>query len=89
MSFVVKPFRILGLGFAFVLLAVLTRLGLVALASFIVVWETVAASPPLNFSQWYAGRAVIALLVPLAVLAWEFYASLGGQPMFGSALKEE
>lgn len=40
-------------------------------------------------SQWYAGRAMIALLGPLALLAWGFYISLGGQPLFGSALKEE
>lgn len=80
---------LVGLGFAFVLLAVLTRLGLVALASFIVVWETLATSPPLSLSQWYAGRAAIALLLPISLLIWGFYASLGSQPMFGSALKEE
>jgi hypothetical protein len=43
----------------------------------------------LILGQWYAGRAIIALLVPLTVLVWGFYASLGGQPILGRALKEE
>ncbi|HEY6386229.1 MAG TPA: hypothetical protein VIX91_11155 [Candidatus Acidoferrum sp.] len=49
----------------------------------------IAWAPPLVLSQWYAGRAMIALLVPVALLGWGFYASLGGKPLFGSALKEE
>jgi predicted Ser/Thr protein kinase len=75
--------------YVLVFLTVLTRLGLVATVCFLIAWQTLAASPPLVLSQWYAGRAMIALLVPLAVLVWGFYASLGGQPIFGSALKEE
>lgn len=39
--------------------------------------------------RWYAGRAMIALLLPLILLFWGFYVSLGGQPIFGSALKYE
>jgi len=75
--------------FVLVFLAVLTRVGLVAAASFYVVWIPLGSAPPLVLSQWYAGRAMIALLVPLAVLVWGFYASLGGQPIFGGALREE
>lgn len=39
--------------------------------------------------RWYAGRAMIALLLPLILLFWGFYVSLGGQPIFGSALQDE
>jgi hypothetical protein len=37
-------------------------------------------SPPLEFSRWYAGRSMIALMVPLAPVVYGFYVSLGGQP---------
>jgi serine/threonine-protein kinase len=70
-------------------LAVLTRIGLVAALSFQIISLTLGFSPPLQITQWYAGRAVIALLIPLTLLVWGFYVSLGGQPMFGSALKED
>ena len=75
--------------FALIFLGVLTRIGLVAVASFVLVWQTLATSPPLTMSQWYAGRATLALLVPLFLLLVGFYVSLGGQPIFGSALKAE
>jgi len=80
----------LGLAVLFVIvfLTVLTRLGLVAAASFFVI-VFAGFSPPLTLGQWYAGRAMIALLFPLALLLWSFYVSLGGQPIFGSALEEE
>jgi hypothetical protein len=39
--------------------------------------------------QWYAGRAMIARLLPLILLFGGFQVSLGGQPVFGSALKDE
>jgi hypothetical protein len=70
-------------------LTVLTRVGLVAALSFQIISLTLGFSPPLEITQWYAGRAVIALLIPLALLTCGFYVSLGGQPIFGSALKED
>jgi predicted Ser/Thr protein kinase len=69
------------------LLFVLTRIGLLAAVSF-VLGTSITGAPPLVFSQWYAGRAVIALLLPLAFLMYGFYISLGNQPIFGSALKD-
>ena len=71
-----------------VFLAVLVRIGLVAAAAFFFILLTLGTSPPLILDQWYAGRAMIALLAPLTLLFWGFYISLGGQPVFGSALKE-
>lgn len=75
--------------YALIFLAVLTRVGLVAAVSFYIVQITLGTSPPFDFTQWYAGRALIALLVPIALLVCGFYVSLGGQPIFGSALKED
>jgi hypothetical protein len=88
-----SPVNALDLGpavlYALIFLGVLTRLSLVSAASFLVVWSTLIVSPPLDLTQWYGGRAMIALLVPLALLVFGFYVSLGGQPIFGSALREE
>ncbi len=88
-----SPVHVADLALAFLyaltFLIVLSRLGLVSAASFLVVWNTLAVSPPLNFTQWYAGRTVVALLVPLTLLLFGFYVSLGGTPIFGNALKEE
>jgi hypothetical protein len=64
--------------------AVLTGLGLVAAVASEVVWLTALATPPLVFSQWYAGRAMLALSIPIALLLYGFYISLGGQPAFGN-----
>jgi serine/threonine-protein kinase len=75
--------------FVFIFLAVLVRVGLVAAAAFFFILLTLGTSPPLIFDQWYAGRAMIALLAPLTLLFWGFYVSLGGQSIFGSALREE
>jgi hypothetical protein len=75
--------------FVLVFLAVLVRIGLVAAAAFFFILLTLGTSPPLLLDQWYAGRAMIALLAPLTLLFWGFYVSLGSQPVFGSALKEE
>jgi hypothetical protein len=87
------PLNALDLGltvlYILVFLLVLTRLSLVSATSFLVVWNTLTVSPPLDLAQWYGGRAMIALAVPLALLALGFYVSLGGQSMFGSVLREE
>ena len=75
--------------FVLVFLAVLVRVGLVAAAAFFFILLTLGTSPPLILDQWYAGRAMIALLAPLTLLFWGFYVSLGGQPVLGGALKEQ
>jgi hypothetical protein len=74
--------------FVLVFLTVLVRIGLVAAAAFFFILLTLGTSPPLILDQWYAGRAMIALLAPLTLLLWGFYVSLGRQPVFGNALKE-
>jgi len=88
-----SPTNVLDLALAVFLIsaitAILTRLGLVATASSLFVMDMLSFSPPLDFGKWYAGRAIIALVVPLALLLYGFYVSLGGKPMLGSALAEE
>jgi len=89
----ISPTSLLDLAFSVlyvvVSLAVMVRVGLIGSVCFYIVWHTLGFSPPLVLTHWYAGRAVIALLLPLALLVWGFYASLGGQPIFGSSLKED
>jgi hypothetical protein len=75
--------------FVLVYLTVQLRVGLLAAASFFLTLSTISDSPPLTLDRWYAGRAVIALLIPLAVIVYGFYVSLGGQPLFGTAPNEE
>jgi hypothetical protein len=75
--------------FILIFMVVLLRLGLIASCCLLVVVFTLNGSPPLNFSQWYSGRAVIALLVPIALLIYGFWISLGGQSPFGNALRED
>jgi hypothetical protein len=75
--------------FILIFMVVLLRFGLIASTCLLVVVFTLNSSPPLSFSQWYSGRAVIALLVPIALLIYGFWISLGGQSPFGNALTEE
>jgi Protein kinase domain len=67
---------------------VLTRIGLLAAAGYFFTAAITTAAPPLIFSQWYAGRALTALIVPLALLFYGFYISFGSQPVFGKALED-
>ena len=80
---------LLGSLHVMVFLAVLTRIGLVAAVSMLIVRWVLTTSPPLDFSSWYAGRAMIVLLIPLALLLYAFLIALGRQSAFGDALKEE
>lgn len=75
--------------FVVVFLTVQLRVGLVAAASFFFMLLTLDTSPPLDFSQWYASRAMMALVIPLTLLVYGFYVSLGSQPLFGKAWSEE
>jgi hypothetical protein len=76
-----------GVLMASAMLLILTRFGLLALAAFILAEST--DWPPLDFSQWYADRALIPVLARLALLIYAFWVSLGGQPVLGSALRDD
>jgi serine/threonine-protein kinase len=73
---------------AIAFLALLTRVGLLAVAIAPFYGLVEAAPVTLDLSRWYAGRSAFVLLVLAAVAACGFYTSLGGKPLFGSALDE-
>jgi serine/threonine protein kinase len=79
----------MGALWAIVYFFVLTRAGLLGGLSFQVILSSFNDSPPLELNHWYAGRALIALMLPLGLLFYGFFVSLGGQPMLGSSLREE
>jgi len=89
---VLFPKNLMELAVAVVLvlgcMTVLTKLGVVGSASFFVLFLIFAGSPPFDISHWYAEGAAVSLVFQFALLVYGFYVSLGGQPMFGSALKE-
>jgi predicted Ser/Thr protein kinase len=68
----------------FILLAVVVlRFGLVPLAVGAFTVDTFLNVPfTADFSAWYAGSSALALLVLVALAAWGFYHSLGGQPLW-------
>ena len=79
----------MGTFWAALYLTIQSKSGLIASASFMVYTTLFNDAPPLEFSRWYAGRSMIALMVPLTLVVYGFYISLGDQPVFGSVLKEE
>lgn len=70
------------------MLFVLTRASLLAAVGYFLGTGIINA-PPLIFSQWYVGRALIVLLPLIALLVYAFCISLGSQPIFGKALAED
>ena len=68
----------------FILLAVVVlRFGLVPLAVGAFTVDTFLNVPfSVDFSNWYAGATMLALLTLVAMAAWGFYHSLGGQPVW-------
>jgi predicted Ser/Thr protein kinase len=68
------------------LLFTMLRFGLVALiASFFVVVLMQMFPLTADFSVWYAGASLFALLSVAALAAFAFHASLAGRPLFGDA----
>ncbi|MGA2736934.1 MAG: serine/threonine-protein kinase [Bryobacteraceae bacterium] len=62
------------------------RFGLVTLIASSFVYELLLLFPiTADFSAWYAGASLLALLSVAAMAAFAFHASLGGRPLFGNA----
>ena len=61
--------------------------GLVAAIRFLVGWNTLMTTPPFNLTHWYAGRAFVVRAVPLLLVVYGFYVSLGSRRMLGKRLK--
>jgi len=66
---------------------VLTRVSLLGAVGFFL-GTAIINAPPLIFSQWYVGRALIPLVPLVALLVYSFYVSLGSKPIFGKALED-
>jgi hypothetical protein len=65
---------------------VLYRYGLLALITAIFFLHLMIFFPiTSDFSAWYAGDFVLALLISLALAAFGFYTSLAGEPLFRGA----
>ncbi len=69
---------------------VLLRFGLATLAISMFVWGLFDSVPiTTNFSAWYGGYALAALLAVLALAGYACHTSLGGQKVFAGKLLEE
>jgi len=68
------------------LVFVMLRFGLVALLASSFVFELVLLFPmTADFSLWYGGAALFAILSVAAMAAFAFHSSLAGRPLFGDA----
>lgn len=66
-----------------VLVLIVLRFGLVPLAVGVFTADMLTNVPfTLDFSEWYASTAVLALLSVVGLAAWGFYHSLGGAPLW-------
>ena len=69
---------------------VLLRFGLLALTAAQFIFLLLVSFPfTLNFSLWYAGRSMFAMLIILALAFFGFRIALAGRPVFGSAALDE
>ncbi len=81
------PFAALA---AFLLIWVLYRYGLLATISALFFLHLLIFFPiTSDFSAWYAGDYVLALIFSLALVGFGFYTSLAGQPLFRGALPDD
>jgi hypothetical protein len=72
-----------------ILVILALRYGLVAYTTAFIASYLLRAFPlTLNFSAWYAGTGMIALLAVLALAVYGFHTSLGGQKVFEGTLLE-
>jgi len=81
------PFAALQAG---LLLVLVLRFGILSAAVRGLVGGLLILSPiTLDFSQWYAGRSLLALLLVVALALYGFRVALGRRPVFGAILLEE
>ena len=81
------PFAALG---ALLMIWVLYRYGLLATISTLFFLHLLIFFPiTSDFSAWYAGDYVLALIISLALVGFGFYTSLAGEPLFRGALPDD
>jgi serine/threonine-protein kinase len=70
-----------------IIVLTIQRLGLVAITSlFFVYFVMTSALITLDTSRWFFPSTVVLLAIPAALALYGFYASRGGEPIFGSKL---
>ena len=70
-----------------VMVLTVQRLGLVAtMVACFVIYVMANAVVTLDTSRWFFGFSVVKLLIPAGLALYGFYASRGGEPVFGSRL---
>jgi serine/threonine-protein kinase len=78
-----------GLAGAVIVLYILVRFGILALLFAQFFSNSIVASPfTFDFSRWYAGRSVFAILLILGMWLWGLRLALAGRPMFALKLEE-
>jgi serine/threonine-protein kinase len=83
---IVAPFWVVVYGLA---AGALTRFGLIVLATAIFTANVLLNLPySLDFSRWYTPHVAVILIGFLAIAAWGFYSSLGGQKLLKDDLFE-
>jgi hypothetical protein len=65
------------------------RYGLLAAAAMHMAFLTLLVAPPPDVFAWYTARAVVPLLLLLALAVWAFITSLGGQRAFAANLLDD
>jgi hypothetical protein len=71
-----------GLGFALIVLFIMIRLGLLAFMVTVMFSHWGSFVLTTDFSTWYAGRSLLAILVFAALAVYGFWISLAGRPLF-------
>jgi len=75
---------------ALLLIWLLYRYGLLAVISALFILHLMIFFPiTSDFSAWYAGDYILAIIVALALVVFGFYTSLAGQPLFRGALPDD
>ena len=68
----------------------LYRYGLLALITALFYFHLLIFFPiTSDFSAWYAGDYVLAIIICLGIAVFGFYTSLAGQPLFRGALPDD
>ncbi len=93
MKFLNATYPIVDVPVQFVVYAVaavvVVRFGLIALAVGIFTANILLSAPlTTNFSMWYSGSTLVAMLFVAALAIWSFHTALAGRPLFKQDLFE-
>lgn len=78
---------VLSILVGYLLITMVTRIGLLSAFSLLAMFNLVSAALPLNFQSWYASYAITMFLIPLALAVYGFVCSQGGVSRILSSLE--